>query len=238
MSLGFARISGTPEDFQAINIRSQSGEQTGDGAAGKIASSLLCLAGRLYMWVRNASNSQLAFSDDFGKTWTWYDWRFVTSFGHPVFLNYGKDYAGARDDYVYVYSHDQSSDYRPADRIVLAQVPTAPILNRDTYEFFVKMMRGGAPSPEWHPASSAAWGFTMRRSPEDRGRRPTSTAILTWVPGKTHTCRPNGWARTERKCTSFFRATTVSPCGEWRWCCSCILPGLFFLDLQLLKESR
>jgi CubicO group peptidase (beta-lactamase class C family) len=146
LSLGFAQIRGTPEDFQGLNIRSPSGEQTGDGAAGKKASSLLFLGGRLYMWARNASNSQLAFSDDFGKSWTWSDWKFETSFGHPVFLNYGRDYAGARDDYVYIYSHDDGSAYQAADRMVLARVPKAAVLNRDAYEFFVALQDQ---TPEW-----------------------------------------------------------------------------------------
>jgi CubicO group peptidase (beta-lactamase class C family) len=146
LSLGFAKILGTPDDFQAINIRSPSGEQTGDGAAGKKASSLLFVGGRLYMWARNAANSQLAYSDDFGKSWTWSDWKFETSFGHPVFLNYGKDYAGARDDYVYLYSQDAGSAYQAADRMVLARVPRAAVLNREAYEFFAKM---NGQTPEW-----------------------------------------------------------------------------------------
>ena len=54
-------------------------------------------------------------------TWTWCAWRFETSFGCPTFLNFGKDYAGSRDDYVYVYSPDGDSAYRAADRMVLAQ---------------------------------------------------------------------------------------------------------------------
>ena len=31
---------------------------------------------------------------------TWSGWRFEMSFGGPTFLNFGKDYAGARDGYV------------------------------------------------------------------------------------------------------------------------------------------
>ena len=48
---------------------------------------------------------------------------FRASFGCPTFLNFGKDYAGARDEYVYVYSPDGDSAYEAADRMVLARVP-------------------------------------------------------------------------------------------------------------------
>jgi hypothetical protein len=65
--------------------------------------------GVLYMWVRNAGNSQLAWSGDYGRTWSWSIWKFTTSFGSPTFLNFGKNYEGARDGYVYVYSPDNDS---------------------------------------------------------------------------------------------------------------------------------
>ena len=66
----------------------------------------------------------------------WADWRFSTSFGCPTFLNFGMDYAGARDDWVYVYSPDAESAYQPADRMVLARVPRGTIAQRAAYEFF------------------------------------------------------------------------------------------------------
>ena len=51
----------------------------------------------------------------------WY-WRFTASFGCPTFLNYGRNYEGARDGFVYVYSHDSDSAYQRADRMVLARM--------------------------------------------------------------------------------------------------------------------
>ena len=71
LSLGFARIGGGPDGFEAVNIRTASGEQTGQGEAGKKASGMLAVDGRLYLWARNAGNSQLAWSDDHGATWSW-----------------------------------------------------------------------------------------------------------------------------------------------------------------------
>ena len=95
LSLGFAKVDGGPTDFRGINIRSPSGEQKGSGRKGKKASGMLMVGGILYLWVRNAGNSQLALSSDHGKTWKWCDWKFTTSFGCPTFLNFGKNYAGA-----------------------------------------------------------------------------------------------------------------------------------------------
>jgi hypothetical protein len=136
LSLGFARIAGEPGDFSGINIRSRTGETLGQGKAGLKASGMLCVDGVLYMLVRNASDSQLAWSRDHAQTWDWCDWKFETSFGAPTFLNFGKNYAGSRDGYVYLYSHDHDSAYEPADRMVLARVPKDRIRDRQAYEFF------------------------------------------------------------------------------------------------------
>lgn len=145
LSLGFARIEGDPPDFRGVNIPSASGEQLGEGAEGKKASGILCVEGVLYLWTRNAGNAQLAWSKDHGKTWQWADWKFTTSFGCPTFLNFGKNYAGARDTFVYVYSPDANSAYRPADRMVLARVPKGSMAEREEYEFFRGLDAKGRP---------------------------------------------------------------------------------------------
>ena len=145
LSLGFARVDGPPDAFRGVNIPSESGERIGDGAKGEKASGLLMVDGVLYMWARNAGNSRLAWSGDHGKTWTWSNWRFETSFGCPTFLNFGKNYDGSRDKYVYVYSPDSDDAYLAADRMVLARVPKDRIAERDAYEFFRGTGPGGEP---------------------------------------------------------------------------------------------
>jgi CubicO group peptidase (beta-lactamase class C family) len=135
LSLGFARIEGGPAHFSGSNIRSPSGETKGNGKAGKKASGMLMVDGVLYAWIRNAGNAQLAWSTDHGRTWSWSDWKFTTSFGYPTFLEFGRNYAGARDDYVYVYSPDSDSAYAPADRMILARVPRNRIKDQAAYEF-------------------------------------------------------------------------------------------------------
>jgi hypothetical protein len=136
LGLGLARVEGDAGAFKGVNVPSPTGEQVGDGARSKKASGMLCVGGALYLWARNAGNAQLAWSKDHGQTWRWADWKITTSFGCPTFLNFGKDYAGARDGWVYVYSPDADSAYRPADRMVLARVPKGKITERTAYEFF------------------------------------------------------------------------------------------------------
>jgi CubicO group peptidase (beta-lactamase class C family) len=139
LGLGLARVSGGPEDFAGTNLRAAEIENKGQGPAGQKASGMLMVDGVLYLWARNAGNSRLARSADHGQTWTWADWKFTTSFGCPTFLNFGKNYAGARDDFVYVYSQDADSAYQPADRMVLARVPKDKLIAREAYEFFVRL---------------------------------------------------------------------------------------------------
>ncbi len=136
LSLGLVRITGGAGDPVGTNLRSPTVEQKGDGPKGRKASGLLMVDGVLYLWARNAGNSQLAWSADRGRTWTWSDWTFTVSFGAPTFLNYGRNYAGARDEFVYVFSHDAVSAYVAADRMVLARVPKNRIRDRASYEFF------------------------------------------------------------------------------------------------------
>jgi len=153
LSLGLARVTGGPGDLHGTNLRAPSAEARGDGAKGRKASGILCVDGALYLLVRNAGNAQLGWSADHGATWTWADWRWTTSFGCPTFVQFGANYAGARDGFVYLVSPDSDSAYTPADRMVLARVPKDRLRERDAYEF----LRGLTPDgqPEWTPRIEA-----------------------------------------------------------------------------------
>ncbi len=145
LSLGLSKVSGPPDNFVGVNLRAPALETRGDGPSGKKASGLLMVDGTLYLLARNAGNSQLAWSSDRGQSWTWSDWKFTESFGCPTFLNFGRNYAGARDAFVYVYSHDQDSAYQASDRMVLARVPAERVRHRDAYEFFAGLDDQGQP---------------------------------------------------------------------------------------------
>ncbi len=149
LSMGFARITGGPSDFRGVNLRTATGETRGGGARGIKASGMICLGGTLYLLARNATNSQIAWSVDHGAVWNWVDWRFTESFGAPSFLDCGKEGSGAPDEYIYVYSPDQSSAYAAADQFVLARAPARRLKERAAYEFFAGM--DGAGAPVWTP---------------------------------------------------------------------------------------
>jgi hypothetical protein len=148
LSLGFARVTGGPDDFRGHNIRSPA-EQLGQGRRGKKAWGLLSVEGVLYMWLGHADNeggtSQLAWSTDGARTWTFADWRFE-EFGLIGFVNFGRDYQGARDDFVYAYSHDGPRADTPADRFVLMRVPKDRVKDRAAWEFLQRVDDG---QPVW-----------------------------------------------------------------------------------------
>ena len=145
LSLGFAKVSGMPPNFKGSNIRSPTGERTGDGARGPKASGILMVKGVLYLLVRNTGNSQVAWSRDHARTWSWAPWRFKENFGCLTFLNFGRNYEGARDGFVYIYSPESDDAYSYADAMVMARVPGEQILNRNAYSFFSGFDKKGEP---------------------------------------------------------------------------------------------
>jgi CubicO group peptidase (beta-lactamase class C family) len=151
LGMGFARITGGPPggpaDFRGVNIRS-GGERIGDGAKSPKASGILMAGGLLYLWTRNAQNAQLLWSEDLAKTWRT-GFRMDTSFGSPAFLNFGRNYAGARDGFVYTYSQDGPSAYESDNGIILARVPADRIRERAAWEFFDHLDDRG--QPVWTP---------------------------------------------------------------------------------------
>jgi hypothetical protein len=149
LGLGFVRIIGSPTDFTGENIRSD-GENKGSGRSGKKGSGMLMVDGILYMWLFHANEkggqAQLAWSYDHSKTWIFCDWKFE-EFGLCTFINYGKNYSGARDNYVYTVTHDGLMADGPADQMILMRVPKDRISSREEYEFF-KALDGNS-QPIW-----------------------------------------------------------------------------------------
>ena len=144
LSMGIARVLGPPSAFQGVNIPAPTGERTGNGANGPKSSGMLMVRGTLYMLVRNTGNAQLAWSEDHGRTWQW-GFRFTKSFGSPVFLNFGRNYSGARDYFVYLYSQDGPSAYESNDGLVMARVPLDRIRDLSAYEYFAGLDLSGKP---------------------------------------------------------------------------------------------
>jgi hypothetical protein len=89
-------------------------------------------------------NAQLLWSRDHAATWE-RGFKFATSFGSPAFLNFGRNYAGARDSYVYTYSQDGPSAYESDNQMILARVPKDRIGERSAWEFFSALDERGRP---------------------------------------------------------------------------------------------
>jgi hypothetical protein len=147
LSCGFAKVTGGPGDFQGVNIRSPA-EQLGDGRKGLKGWGLLAVGPTLSLWFghadRRGGGAQLAWSNDSARTWTFADWQFA-ELGMLGFVNYGRGYAGARDEYVYCYSHDGPRADTPADRFVLLRVPKDRLAERSAWEFLHQVDEQGQP---------------------------------------------------------------------------------------------
>ncbi|MBN1422170.1 MAG: DUF4185 domain-containing protein [Planctomycetes bacterium] len=157
LSLGFARIHGDPPHHRAEDFASDADTPKGGGNSAIKASGLLMVEGTLYMFVRNYrppgsddyTHSRLAWSKDRGVRWTWADWYFADTFGCPDFVQFGKDYEGARDGFVYIVSQANDDAYAFSPDIVLARVPKDGVPDRRRYAFFAGLDRSG--EPLWSP---------------------------------------------------------------------------------------
>ncbi len=163
VSLGFARISGMPPDVHGINVwgDQKHGFAQHQATFGGKPVSLLSVDGVLYAFVTswgvfpgkpkpNPPYARLAWSSDAGATWIPSDWKLTQSPGQfygGTFINFGRDYAGAPDAFVYIYG--AITGRRGA---VLARVDKRHIREIGAYEFFA----GANGNPTWKkdPASA------------------------------------------------------------------------------------
>ncbi len=145
LSMGFARIVGEPGNFTGMNIRSPA-EQLGEGRSGRKGWGIISVDGVLYLLMghadRQGGQAQLAWSRDHAQTWTFANWKFL-QFGLMGFVNYGRDYKGARDNYIYSYSHDGPLADTPADHFLLMRVPKNRITEQESWEFFERIDKAG-----------------------------------------------------------------------------------------------
>jgi hypothetical protein len=145
LSMGFARITGAPGNFIGTNIRSPA-EQLGGGRSGRKGWGIISVDGILYLLMGHADKkggqAQLVWSYDHARTWTFANWKF-SQFGLIGFVNYGKDYKGARDNFVYSYSHDNPLADTPADHFILMRVPKNRITEQVAWEFFERIDEAG-----------------------------------------------------------------------------------------------
>lgn len=167
-SLGVARLEGNWHDFKATNVWGGYRGENDHNVTGK-SYGIVCIGDVLYMWVGMLETKEdpfkevkIAASTDKGASWKFSDWSFTREEGvmMPTVCNYGRDYEGARDEFVYSYlirfqSYEGPDDYpdkvdwlncQKPGLIDLARVPKEKILDRDAYTFFSGLKDG---NPTW-----------------------------------------------------------------------------------------
>ena len=159
VSLGVVRIEGDHNNYKGFD---RYGHRESSEHEAKIRGkgwAILSLKGVLYAWIHpdqpggwgnwafHHSESRLYKSDDKSASWQQADWAFTPgdSLIGGAILQYGKDYAGARDRYVYHYlvhpyilkdAAGNATELQVPGRIYLMRVPSDKIMDRGSYEFF------------------------------------------------------------------------------------------------------
>jgi len=180
VSLGFARIEGDGNNYRGYNVWGGKNAENPEKFNGK-SWGTICVKGVLYSWIvpdvpdtggprDHYRYIELAKSTDCGATWAKADWRWTgeDNLIIPTFLNFGKNNAGARDEFVYSYFirpqypgvRERGGDgyglnvHKPG-ALFLARVHQGRIFeSRDAYEWFTGM-DGDAPT----------WGTLKEKQP-------------------------------------------------------------------------
>jgi hypothetical protein len=156
-SLGVARIEGGKDNYSAFDVF-KVGKETG-GYGGKSVG-ILAVDGELYLLRAGTDSNSSSFqrtelfkSTDKGKSWSttgvkWVNNDFTGSDGFfsPSFLQFGKDYAGARDEFVYIYAPEETAsvdddawNVQVPGKISLIRVPKVSMTDKNTYEYFTDL---------------------------------------------------------------------------------------------------
>jgi len=174
VEIGVARVEGSGHNWQGYNVwGGYNPESSQAPTSGKCNGGIVSIDGTLYLFVTEQwawLRCKLWKSVDHGMHWTDLGWIFDEpggAFGAPAIVQYGKDYQGARDNYVYMYS---KRDRTVLDSdLLLARVPKNQIEQRNSYEF-VRTLNGGVPvwTPDitlamavFYDARGVEWGYNI-----------------------------------------------------------------------------
>jgi hypothetical protein len=163
--LDVEKFSGMPPDYKITKVHHMN-EYLGWGGDGPKPSGMICVDGILYLAFQNmlrtrrpphslisqhGSDAQIVYSTCHGHAWVPCLPYIGTpmflghKFGGPAFVNFGKNNARARDQYVYAVSTDQWDN---GSNLRLGRVPQNEIMRREAWEFVCAFGPGGEPA--WH----------------------------------------------------------------------------------------
>jgi hypothetical protein len=157
VALGFARIEGTPEHWNGINLNGGKNPQhpASFPKKGK-TTGVAFVDGVLYATVNLEDGKWpevdhvLVWSTNNAATWERAKWLFpkgAGSFQPAKFLGFGQNYAGVPpflDGFVYLYGPRQSAGTGSGNRLYLARAPKNRLRERSAYEFFEGTDAAGA----------------------------------------------------------------------------------------------
>jgi hypothetical protein len=179
VSLGFGRVEGDPPSYRGLNLFGGKDGKRPARLTGK-SWTMLALNETFYTWINpGGANGR---PDDFGRSrlyrsrdraLSWQDTgqeldahQHHGAFGTAHILNFGQNYGGARDGFVYTYwTGEKEIGFSSSDRIYLTRVPRAQIEDLSRYEYWT-----GAASwtrdvqkrrPVFENAKAVHWTFNI-----------------------------------------------------------------------------
>ena len=166
VSMGVARIEGNKDDYSGYNIWGGKDPESSEQPFRGKSYGIISIKGKLYMLRSGNGITQQCYgvqelwkSMDHGRTWihTGVEWNFPfdenKGFFVPTFLQFGRDYAGSRDKYLYIYAPDHTVsidslskwDVNKPGRINLIRVPVKSMDKKSAYTYFSGIDRKGDP---------------------------------------------------------------------------------------------
>jgi hypothetical protein len=199
VSISPVAIEGVPPDIIGWDINSETGtigfNEGGENSA-KVCG-IIMIDRILYAWLRNinlpgkpkGTGSRLIYSRDYGKSWNWLNWNWP-DIGYPSWLNAGKNYSAAQDEYVYFISPDGPSAYFDYENLLMARVEKEKILYKEAYLFY-----GGM-----NEKNESLWVEYNDRLPIFTNVDGCFRPDIVYNPGLKR-----------------YFLSTASPYGEWQW---------------------
>jgi hypothetical protein len=160
--LDIEKFSGGPEDYKITKVNHMN-DYLGWGGDGVKPSGMICVDGILYFAFQNmlktqkpphslisqhGSDAQIVYSTNKGGFWV-PSLKNVSEpmfpghkFGGPAFVNFGKNNANARDNFVYAVSSDQWDN---GSNLRVGRVPSDSIMRREVWEWVCAFGISGEP---------------------------------------------------------------------------------------------